>query len=132
MKILLKRAIILVLLAAAGLYAVRDHGGEVAVLYTTDSYGHAYRTSLWVVGDDSNLWIRAATPLSPWLDRIVNNPEVELRRGNIIKRYKATPITHSRTRINATMAETYGWAEWLLAKIEDRSDAVPVYLDPFG
>ena len=132
MKILIQRAVIVLVLAAAGLYAIRNHGGEVAILYTTDSFGHVYRTSLWVVGDDSNLWIRAATPASPWLDRIVNNPEVELRRGTIMTRYKATPSTQRRARVNATMAETYGWAEWLLAQVEDRSEAVPVYLDPFG
>ncbi len=132
MKNLITKAILLLLVAGAGFYATRNYGGEVAVLYTTDSYGHAYRTNVWVVGNESNLWIRATTPTSPWLDRIINNPDVELRRGKILKSYKATPSTNRRDRVNATMAETYGWAEWLLAKVEDRSEAVPVYLDPFG
>jgi hypothetical protein len=132
MKIWILRAILLLVIAAAGLYATRNYGGEIAVLYSTDSYGKSHRTDLWVVGDDSNLWIRATTPSSPWLDRIINNPEVELRRGTMMKRYRATPSTHRRDRVNATMAETYGWAEWLLAQVEDRSEAVPVYLDPFG
>ena len=132
MRVWMQRVIIIVLLAFAALYAIRNHGGEVAVLYTSDDDGHAYRTDLWVVGDDSSVWIRAATPTSPWLDRIVNNPEVELRRGNILTSYKATPSTQKRARVNANMAEAYGWAEWMLAKVEDRSEAVPVYLDPFG
>jgi len=126
------RITLLVLVVAAGLYAIRQYSGEVATLYTTDEYGHVYRTDLWVVGQESNVWIRATSPSSPWLDRIINNPEVELRRGKELRTYKAKPNTQRRAQVNAYMAETYGWAEWLLAQVEDRSVAVPVYLDPFG
>ena len=132
MKYLTVRVILLLLVGAAGLYAARNYGGEVAVLYTTDSHGQSYRTNLWVIGQDTSVWIRATSPSSLWLDRIINNPEVELRRGQILTSYKATPLTHRRSRVNSYMAETYGWAEWLLAQVEDRSEAVPVYLEPFG
>ena len=44
----------------------------------------------------------------------------------------ATPLIDRRARVNALMAERYGWAEWFLSKIEGRDDAVPVYLDPLG
>ncbi len=132
MKYLITRVMLLVLVAAGGLQVARSYGGEVAVLYTTDSSGHRYRTNLWVVAGESTVWIRSTTPNSPWLDRIINNPKVELRRGEILKSYTATPLTHRRSRVNSYMADTYGWAEWLLAKVEDRSQAVPVFLDPFG
>lgn len=132
MRYLTVRVILILLVAVTGLYAARNYGGEVAVLYTTDTHGRSYRTNLWVIGQDSNVWIRATSASSLWLDRIINNPDVELRRGQILTSYKATPLTHRRSRVNANMAETYGWAEWLLAKVENRSEAVPVYLDPFG
>ncbi len=132
MKYLTTRLILLGLVAAVGLWAIRQYSGEVAVLYTTDDHGHVYRTDLWVIGQESNVWIRATGPSSPWLDRLINNPEVELRRGEELRTYKATPVTHRQSQVNAYMAETYGWAEWLLAQVEDRSEAVPVYLDPFG
>lgn len=132
MKYLTARVILLLFVAAVGLHAARNFGGEVAVLYTTDNHGKSYRTDLWVIGQESNVWIRATNPSSDWLDRVINNPDVELRRGEILKSYKATPLTRRRTRINSSMAEAYGWAEWLLAKVEDRSESVPVYLDPFG
>ena len=132
MRYFIRWAILLVLGAVVALHVTRNFGGEVATLYTTDDYGRTHRTKLWVIGDGSNVWVRATVPTSPWLDRIINNPEVELRRGKVLTSYKATPATHRRTRVNAQMAESYGWAEWLLAQVEDRSTAVPVYLDPFG
>ena len=45
--------------------------------------------------------------------------------------YSATPLAHRRVRVNALIAERYGWAEWFLAKFEDREYVVPVLLDPF-
>ena len=124
--------IVLPILVWVGLYGVRNYVGEVATLYTTDGGERTFTTQLWVVEHRHKLWIRSLHPTSPWLDRIINNPDVELRRGKILKSYKATPLTHRRSRVNGYMAETYGWAEWLLAKVEDRTQSVPVYLDPFG
>ncbi len=108
-----------------------DLGTQVG-LFLTDFGGIAPSGSTYVIGTGSNVWIRATTPTSPWLDRIINNPEVELRRGEVLTTYKATPLAHRRSRVNAYMAERYGWAEWLLAQVEDRSMAVPIYLDPYG
>ena len=78
------------------------------------------------------MWIRARNPTSPWLDRLIKHPSVELRRGEVMTTYKATPLMHRRERVNAFMAERYGWAEWVLTQVEDRSTAVPIYLDPFS
>jgi hypothetical protein len=113
------------------LYGVRNYGGEVATLYTTDGGERTFTTQVWVVEHGQEIWIRSLRPTSPWLDRVINQPEVQLKRNRDVKTYRATPLAHRRTRINALMAEQYGWAEWLLAKFEDRDEAVPIYLDPF-
>lgn len=124
--------VILPLLAAAGLYGARNLGGEVATLYSDDASGRTFHSPVWVIESGHELWIRSVRPTTAWLDRIINQPTIELLRGAELKTYHATPLAHRRSRINALMAERYGWAEWLLAKVEDREQAIPVYLDPFG
>lgn len=129
---LLNWVILITVLAGAGFYSARNYGGEVATLYTTDHYGRTFRTKLWVIGEGSNVWIRASAPTSPWLDRVVKHPAVELRRGEGLTSYTATPLLHRRSQVNSKMAERYGWAEWILAQVEDRTVSVPIYLDPFS
>ncbi len=119
------------LLAVVALYGIRNFTGEVATLYTTDGVGKTHTTSIWVIDHGHETWIRSLDPMSPWLDRLISDPEVRLQRGDALTTYRATPLTQRRARINALMAERYGWADWLLAKFEDRDGAVPVYLDPF-
>ena len=119
-------------LIVSGLYAIRNFTGEVAMLYTTDGEGKTHSSRIWVVDHGHHIWVRSLDPTSPWLDRLINHPEVKLLRGGAITAYHATPFTHRRARINALMAERYGWVEWFLSRIEDRDDAVPVYLDPLS
>jgi hypothetical protein len=120
------------LLAVVALYGIRNFTGEVATLYTTDGVGKTHTTSIWVIDHGHETWIRSLDPMSPWLDRLISDPEVRLQRGDALIAYRATPLTQRRTRINALMAERYGWAEWILSKVEGRDEAVPVYLDPLG
>jgi hypothetical protein len=118
------------LLIVAGLYGIRNFTGEVATLYTTDGEGQTLTTRIWVVDHGHETWIRSLDPTSPWLDNIINQPAVKLRRGQSIADFRATPHSERRTRVNALMAERYGWAEWFLSRIEDRDYAIPIYLDP--
>ncbi|MBW2493310.1 MAG: hypothetical protein JRE43_01050 [Deltaproteobacteria bacterium] len=118
------------ILIVGGLWAIRNFTGEVATLYTSDAAGQTYTTRIWVVDHGHETWIRSLDPTSPWLDRIVNQPDVQLRRGKTIANFRATPHADRRARINALMAQRYGWAEWFLSRIETRDAAVPVYLDP--
>jgi hypothetical protein len=119
-------------LIVSALYGIRNFTGEVATLYTTDGDGKTYTSRIWVVDHGHQVWVRSLDPTSPWLDRLIRQPDVQLRRGESIADYRATPFANRRTRINALMAERYGWVEWFLSKIEDRDDSVPVYLDPLG
>ena len=126
------KLLLIPLVVFGALYGIRNFTGEVATLYTTDGDGVSHSTPIWVVDHGHELWIRSLNPTSSWLDRIINHPEVELQRAGTITAYRATPFADRRSRINALMAERYGWAEWFLSKIEDRDEAVPVYLDPLG
>jgi hypothetical protein len=132
MRQIMVSIIVLPLLVGVALYGARNYAGEVATLYTTDAGDRTFTTQVWVVEHGHELWIRSLRPTNPWLDRVINQPDVQLERHHAVKTYRATPLAHRRSRINALMAEQYGWAEWLLAKFEDRDEAVPVYLDPFG
>ena len=125
--------LLMIPLAVVGaLYGIRNFTGEVATLHTTDGVGKTYTTSIWVIDHGHQIWIRSLDPTSPWLDRLISHPEVQLQRGDALIAYHATPFTHQRARVNALMAERYGWAEWFLSKIEGRDEAIPVYLDPLG
>jgi len=126
------KILMLPLLVMGALYGIRNYTGEVVTLYTTDAVGKTHTTSVWVIDHGHELWIRALDPTSPWLDNLINHPEVKLQRAGALATYHATPSTDRRARVNALMAERYGWAEWFLSKIEGRDDAVPVFLEPLG
>ena len=132
MNITTAKFLMIPVLIVAALYGIRNFTGEVVTLYTTDGEGKTYSSRIWVVDHGHQVWVRSLDPTSPWLDRLIRRPDVQLRRGESIADYRATPFANRRARINALMAERYGWAEWILSRIEDRDEAIPVYLDPLG
>ena len=132
MNVTTAKFLMIPVLIMGALFGIRNFTGEVATLYTNDAEGRTHTTRIWVVDHGHQTWIRSLDPTSPWLDRLIGQPEVRLRRGESTADYRATPLANRRARINALMAEHYGWAEWLLSRIEDRDEVVPVYLDPLG
>jgi hypothetical protein len=120
------------LLVVGGLHMIRNFTGEVATLYTTDGAGKTHTARIWVIDHGHEIWVRSLDPTSEWLDRLVEHPEVQLRRASGLAAYHATPNNNRRARINALMAERYGWAEWILSRVEDRDKVVPVNLEPLG
>ena len=109
MRALTKWVAFVALGAVIVILGARTFGGEVATPYTTDNSGKTHRTRLWVVGDGTNVWIRSTAPTSPWLDRLINHPKVELRRGDVLTSYKATPATHRRTPAIAAEVRLLIW-----------------------
>jgi hypothetical protein len=132
MNITTAKFLMIPVLIVGALYGIRNFTGEVVTLYTTDAEGKTYSSRIWVVDHGHQVWVRSLDPTSPWLDRLIRQPDVQLRRAESIADYRATPFANRRARINALMAERYGWVEWFLSRIEDRDEAVPVYLDPLG
>jgi hypothetical protein len=121
--------IVFVLLLGVVVFA-GELGGEVVKLRTTDSLGIVRETSLWVVDDVGLQWLRAGNPDASWLERIRANSAVELERGDTIGRYTAVPVEGARVRINALMAERYGWADRLIGLFTSRDQSVPIRLEP--
>ena len=133
MRLVVRLIGVLLLLGVVFLGAVMsasELGGEVVVLRTYQEDGLARTTSLWIVEDRGQLWLRAGQPGSAWLARLQVNPDVELERGGRVTSYRAVPMPLQRDRINQLMAEKYGWADRLIDLTRDGSVAVPVRLDP--
>lgn len=103
---------------------------EIAVLHTIDGESEDRYSSLWVVDDAGWTWIRAYRPDVRWLDNLLAHPYVELERAGETLRYRAAilPREVSGERVDALMAEKYGPAEWLRARLSD-DDTVPIRLE---
>ncbi len=122
-------ALFAVVLLFGGVMVVSELGTEVVVLHTTDERGADHSTSLWIVEDEGELWLRAGQPGSGWLTRLRTNPEVELERGDQRLRLNAVAVPEQRERVHRLMRERYGWAETVIATMRDGSESVPVRLD---
>jgi hypothetical protein len=124
--------IFLLLLAAlvAVVVFAGDLGGEVVVLRTADVIGSPVATKLWVVDDAGFQWIRAGNPSSTWFQRLLKTPQVELDRAGTTGRYTAVVVEGARDRVNTLMAERYGWADKVVSLFADRSQSMPIRLEP--
>jgi hypothetical protein len=108
-------------------------GNEVGVLHThTDN--NAWRdTHVWLAEDDTGaLWVEAATPDRPWLLELQRNHEVELDRGGATQRLRAVVVDDPTARdlVRSLLSEKYGWADWWVGLLQDRSTSVPDRLAP--
>jgi F420H(2)-dependent quinone reductase len=112
------------------LYALEGH--DVAVLYTYAPDGTPRATRTWVAADGDTLWVEAAFPERPFYQQLLANPEVEVERGGIVRRYRARPMPNpdGHTRIRAMLADKYGWADRWVGLLQDTSASVAVKLEP--
>lgn len=121
--------VMLVFVVVFGLQVVASESGEVVVLHTDDA-GRDATTRLWVVDHDGRQWLRASTD-SAWLARLQASPRVELERADRRSAYRASVEAGMADRINALMAQKYGWRDDVIAVlVGGREDAVAVSLTP--
>lgn len=130
MKKLFVGLLVIASLYGAGIVAASLLGGEVVTLYTRAAQGREYQTSLWVVEQQGRLWLRAGRPGSGWLKRLVETPEVRVERAGVVGDYRAVVVMPQRERINALMADRYGWADQLIGLLRDPEAVTPIRLDP--
>jgi hypothetical protein len=106
--------------------------GEVVNLSTVDARGAVFETQLWIIEQDGQLYLRAGRPAARWLARLRAHPEVKIERGGTTNAYRAVPVDDPATRetVNRGMAEKYGQADRLIARIFDHSRSVPIRLEP--
>ncbi len=103
---------------------------ETAVLHTPNVRNWDTYTTLWVVEDEHNLWIRAESRQRLWLDSLRGNPRVELRRNGRTFSYRANLYDTAETRayVDPMFREKYGLADHLRALVT-RRDTVPIRLE---
>jgi hypothetical protein len=107
--------------------------GEVVVLRAQDDAGAFHDTRLWVVDVDGAAYVRTGNPQSPWLLRVRAHPDVEVTRAGSTAPFRAVPVDDPgiRDRVNAAVAEKYGFSETTLRATLLRPERVtPVRLDP--
>jgi len=133
MKILTWLLAVLMTVAAVffGLQIAASETGEVVVLHTT-SAGEQFSTRLWVVDHDGAEWLRSGGgSASGWYGRLLAEPQVELERGSVRRRYLATAEPAMAGPINELMQAKYGWRDDVVAVLAgSRDDAVAIRLTP--
>lgn len=105
--------------------------GEVVTLYTSGPDGDQYETQLWVIEEGGELYVRAHYRGAKWLERLLERPEVELRRGESYCSFRAGAVDDPEVRraVNRAMAAKYGLADRLASIVWDPERSVPVHLD---
>jgi hypothetical protein len=134
------RRIAIALVAVVGLVVVLLGGmrlswelGEVVVVRAQDDDGAFHDTRLWVVDVDGAAYVRTGNPQSPWLLRVRAHPDVEVTRAGATASFRAVPVEDPgiRDRVNAAVAEKYGFSETTLrATFLTPERVTPVRLDP--
>lgn len=127
------RGLVLVLAAGLlwwGLEMLAAESGEVVVVTTYDASGEPRETRLWVVDHEGRAWLRSGSDMATWFQRLSANPDVMVERNGVVVTYRAVPRIDAREEVNARMLEKYGWADRWIGFWFDRSDAIPIRLDP--
>ena len=128
------RVLLTMLAVAAGLvaahFAVIEWGREVVTLRTRAADGSQQSIRLWAVDDAGSVWLHSAG--ADWLPRFAN-PEVELERAGVTRRYRATPRPGPHERVHELLRAKYGWADrWVRWLGPDDETVCVVRLDPLS
>jgi hypothetical protein len=124
-------AVLAVVVLMTGISAMSP-SSEVVVLTSSDAGGEGLETTVWIVEDQGDLWLRAGNPDSEWLGRVRANPEIALERGDATLRYQAVLVDEdaARERVNELMAEKYGASNSMVSLWGDHSVSIPIRLEP--
>lgn len=114
---------------AGAIVLASEMGGEVVTVITSDERGIDYETSLWVVDDAGQAWLRAGSTDSTWYQRLRRNPEIRMERGGEEREYEAVPVPEKTGRINELMARKYGVADRIVGLIRNEGASMAIRLD---
>jgi len=106
--------------------------GEVVEVKTYDALGREYVTEVWIVDLDAASYLRAGSSDAAWLQRLQADPEIVLVRRGEESRHRAVPEDDDDTRrlVNAAMADKYGRADRIWARLSDLGRTIPIRLAP--
>ena len=118
-------------LFVASIFAASE-SGEVVTLTTYDAGGAAHASRIWVVDDAGAQWLRAGLRSNSWYQRLVARSDVDVRRGDTTRRYRAVAVDDptTRDRVHALMRAKYGLADRYISLIRDADGSVAIRLDP--
>jgi hypothetical protein len=107
-------------------------GPEVVVVHTRDPSGAAHTTRTWIADHDGFAWIEAANPEREFYRDIGANPDVEVERQGMARRFHAVPLANpvGHQLIRRLLAEKYGFADCWIGLLADTSRSLAVRLEP--
>ena len=127
-----KWAVVIALGYAIGSVGTSFLESEVARVETRDGRGVALQTSVWILDEAGDVWIRASFPDAAWLARLRENPEVTLIRDGRRSQHHARIVRGVTRRIDAGMRAKYGRADEAFELLRDPRRAVVIRLDEFS
>lgn len=104
--------------------------GELVTLETWDRRDRRLATTLWIVEERGEIWLRALDPGAAWVERLRARPEVTLTRGGVPRPLRAELAAADTGRIHLRMHERYGWRDSLVSVLHDPRQAVAIRLRP--
>jgi len=102
---------------------------EVVQLHTSNDEGETVITRLWVVDHEDKSYLRAGED-SGWYARLIKNPKISLERNSVLSDFLATPMRDKTAIVNQLMNDKYTWGDDFFAFLVDRSDSIPIELQP--
>ncbi len=116
--------------AAIGYF--QPQAGNTAVLRTFDAQGEAKDTVLGLRDDNGQLWVESGHWFRGWYYRVLDNPQVELVRGDDVVAYRAVAVNTPEAveLMTRLMGKGDGAGYWIGRVVLMFAPIKPVRLDP--
>jgi hypothetical protein len=127
------RIVALVGLVVVGLLtthvALIEIGREVVTIRVPRTGAGPLSRRLWIVDEGASSWLHSAG--ADWRDALAGNPIVELERGGVTQRFRATPVPGPHPAVHRLLREKYGLVDrWVRFLGPDDDSVLAVRLDP--
>lgn len=123
--------VLFLVLTLAGLERLAAERVEVVQLHAVDAQGEIVTTRLWVVDHDGGMYLRVGADGSGWYSRLLENPNVEVTRGEVTGQYTAISKPMQSDAVNQLMQDKYTWGDTFIgALVGSREGSIPILLEP--
>ena len=120
------------LLFEAAIGHFQPDGGNAATLRTFDPDGTAHDRVLLLHEDNGQLWVESGHWFRGWYNRLLENPQVELVRGDDVSPFIAVPVDDARVvaMLTRKMGKGRDFRYWIARALSMFAPILPVRLDP--
>ena len=120
------------LLFEAAIGHFQPEGGNAATLRTFDPDGTAHDRVLLLHEDNGQLWVESGHWFRGWYNRLLENPQVELLRGDDVSPFIAVPVDDARVvaMLTRKMGKGRDFRYWIARALSMFAPILPVRLDP--